>query len=516
MPAKIAICLFEESFVSFDPSELMGGQVPKPKQLREPDADVALFIKESNDTTPDWVDIVDTFCNLDRASVRTASSGAILFLKIKGRIMACCFGTSVANINRENIVRDFGLAVAFHRIPRTDYKGMETFTLTENPITSNKSAAMPSSQNSFNLDSYLETITELSGRISLVSGKALVKGKEFFSAPAPFNLAEIKKFCMSIFSEYEKTINDPAFKSLTAFTKVKEKKLGDFLNEKLLEALKKKLDNVHLVDYQQYETLAGYSLTPKGKILADLEIGDFYDTLKDAKKLSVVGLKTRRISVYNTDSQQIDEWPTYRCLFTEVSTAAGTHVLYKGNWYEIHKRYLKDLKEFVAGHQIDASTLKLPVWDGRCSEGDYNVDAAKAISGQCWDKVFYKHDNYRYKIEFCDILLPGHVMHVKKLSSSALNSHLLMQTYVSAQLLSADAGIRKWICSQSRKTFRSNIFLSPRHKFKSPPVKYLIVLMSKTAKTKVADALPFFSLITFNMVIRKISQLNFEVEVCLV
>jgi hypothetical protein len=31
-----------------------------------------------------------------------------------------------------------------------------------------------------------------------------------------------------------------------------------------------------------------------------------------------------------------------------------------------------------------------------------------------------------------------------------------------------------------------------------------------------ADSLPFFSLITFNMMIRRIIQLDFEVEVCIV
>ena len=53
-------------------------------------------------------------------------------------------------------MRDFGLGVAFNRIARENYKGIESYTLTENPITNNRSAAMPSSQNAFNIDNYLE------------------------------------------------------------------------------------------------------------------------------------------------------------------------------------------------------------------------------------------------------------------------------------------------------------------------------------------------------------------------
>jgi len=516
MPARIAICLFDEYVDNLDAGNLMGGNPLSRILLNTPDPDTALYLKNSNTSKPEWVNILQGFSNINANDAITASSGAILFLKINNRIVGCCFGSSVGNINRNNVITDFGLAVAYNRISKKNYKGIETFTLGENPITNNRSAATPSSQNSFNLDTYLETITELSGKYFTSSKGVSIKGKEFFSIPAPLNLAAIKELCTNLIKDYGITINDENYKKLTAISKVKAKKVIEVLNDKLCEDLNKKSSLVHLVDYLQLDNIESYSLTPKGDKLSDIEIGDLYKDLKKGQKFTMDYLRTRRITVYDADEQQIDEWPLYKCLFSEISLNIGGHILYKGNWYEIQKRYLTDLKGFISSHEINQASLNLLPWDGVQKEGAYNIAAAAHMGGQCWDKILYTHSDFSYGIEFCDLLMPNHVIHVKKLASSSLNSHLLMQTYVSAQLLQADLGIRNWIKAQSKTKFRKNILLKASNEFKEPPINYLIVLMAGPTTKTLADLLPFFSLITFNMLIRRVSQLEFNVKICAV
>jgi len=515
MPARIAICLLDERITTID-SSLMGGKALVKVQLDQAIQDVELYLKTSNSITPEWVSIIQSFSNVKADDVETASSGAILFLKIQNRILACCFGMSVANIDKENIVRDFGLAVAFNRIPGKSYKGIETFTLTENVITNNRNAARPSTQNTFNLDTYLETITQLSGKYFVNSRNILIRGKEFFSIVAPENLADIKKLCTNLLTEYNKTIKNSRFKELTSVTKVKTTSLLDYLNDELCKQLNKKSPSIYLIDYQFNEALSSYSLLPSGDKLTELDTDDLYQSLKKGQKFSLSYVKTRKIVVYNSDDQEIDIWPLYKCLYTQFTINTGTYILYKGNWYEVQKRYLKDLKEYIAIHEINSSKVKLPAWNGTQNEGAYNIAAAKAIKGQCWDKMLYTHPDFSYGIEFCDILLPKYVIHVKKLSSSSLNSHLLMQTYVSAQLLTSDVVIRPWIKKKALAKFKEDIFLDAKNRFIAPPVKYLIVLMRGAKPKKLVDTMPFFSLITFNMMIRKILGLGFEVEVCAV
>ena len=515
MPARIAICLLDENITQIDPS-LMGGKPLLKVQLNTAIKDVELYIKTSNPITPDWISIIQSFSNVKASDVETASSGAILFLKIQDRILACCFGTSVANIDKDNIVRDFGLAVAFNRIPNKNYKGIETFTLTENVITNNRNAARPSTQNTFNLDTYLETITQLSGKYFANSRNILIKGKEFFSILAPENLTDIKKLCTDLLAEYNKTVKDKRFKELTSVAKVKATKLLDFLNDKLCKELNKKSLAIYLIDYQFNEAMSSYSLTPTGNKLTELNIDDLYQSLNSGQGFTLPYMKTRRITVYDSNDQDIDTWPLYKCLYVQFTLNIGTYILYKGNWYEVQKRYLKDLKDYITTHEINSTKLKLPAWNGTQKEGAYNIAAASAIKGQCWDKTLYTHPDFSYGIEFCDILLPKYVIHVKKLSSSSLNSHLLMQTYVSAQLLTSDIAIRPWIKKEAIEKFNGDIFLDAKNRFIASPVKYLIVLMRGTNSKKLIDSMPFFSLITFNMMIRRILGLGFEVEVCAV
>jgi len=332
MPSRIAICLFEDIVDSFDVSQIMVGQPLEKVALHNLDDNAALFLKSSNDTTPEWVEILKGFSHLDAAKTMTASSGAILLVKINKRIVACCFGSSVGNINKNNIIGDFGLAVAYNRIPKTNYKEIETFTLSEIPITNNRSAAIPSSQGTFNMDAYLETITELSGKYQSLEGRVQIKGKQFFSIPAPLSLKHIKELCSGLIKDYAVTANDPAYKELTAISKVSDKKLISFLNDKLCDHLNTRSPLVHLLDYSHWDELDTYSLTPKGPRLSAIEMDNIYMDIKRGQKFTVEYLRARRISVFDKGGQPLEEWPLYKCLFTEVSLQFGGH---RRQWLDI-------------------------------------------------------------------------------------------------------------------------------------------------------------------------------------
>ena len=133
MATRIAICLFEESINSFDSVNLLCGQPLTKIAVTDADPDVGLYLKETNINTPEWVEIVNGFSDISNRKTDTGSSGAILFVKVQDNIMACCFGSSVGNINRENLVTDFGLGVAYQRISKRNYKTIESQVLSINP-----------------------------------------------------------------------------------------------------------------------------------------------------------------------------------------------------------------------------------------------------------------------------------------------------------------------------------------------------------------------------------------------
>ena len=513
MSARIAICLYEEDMSVLNHPELMNCQsLQKIDMVQNPKARGALYIKETKENSPIWTEIVETFADLGGISTSTASSGAILFLLINDRVFACCFGSVVANINNEKIVKDFGLAAAYQRISSSNIKNIESYTLTNNPITNNRNASVSTTRDNFNMDTYLENITQLGGRFYDSSQSMIIKGKEFYSTPCPNNLDGIIDLCKSLIADYQISIASEDYKKLTAARKVKTKELVEFLNNNLCEYINKRSDRIFLVDYELSNDISSYTFSHRGSHFSEITAEDFYGVLHN-HSVNTAYLKKKRITVFNEGGEELMEWPLFKCLFFATKITLGDYMLYKGIWYEIQERYLNDLRGFIRDYEIDSSVVGLPSWDGTQDEGTYNENAAIAINGQCWDKKLYVHSNYSYGIEFCDVLSNDYVIHIKKKASSALHSHLLLQAAVSAQLLHDSQDMRKWVKETSKKVFRRNLILNSKNELKNSELAYLIVLLSNSKKS-LSESLPFFSLVSFNIMIKRIQQLNLRVSLC--
>lgn len=512
MSSRIAICLFNELIIDFNEAGLVVGKDLGRAGLEERYEEKGIFYyRQSAPTRPSWVDIANTFTDLTHVDLDTSSSGGILLLKIDGRVLACCFGSSVSNINRELIIDDFGLGVAYRRILPQNTKSIESFTLSSNPITNNRSAAIPTTKDNFNVDRYLENITELSGFIFRESRHILIKGKEFFSTPSPENLEAIIELCTLLLADYIQVSNDEDFLRLTSTKKIKARAMIETLDNELIRKLRARGNDVFMVDFELRQDIAGYKLNPKGNLITSIEMADIYD-LMPRRGVTVPYLKSKEIYPYDQDNAALPVWKLYKCLFCETYLGGNTYILYKGNWYAIESEYLKGLREFIRDCEIDNLDEVLGMsWDGNMDEGEFNIKLAEQAGGQCWDKMGYRNASYPHPIEFCDVLTNDFIIHVKKLKSSALNSHVLMQTAVSAQLLSADPGLLVWIKEQSRIKFRKNLILKRNNELKNENIGYLICLMSDSDQS-LADSLPFFSLVSFNFVIKQIRQ-TYDVRV---
>jgi hypothetical protein len=80
MPSRIAICLYDEYIDTFDKPELIGGEdLEKLTIHKKTKTDVLLYLKKSNSSTPEWVDIVKGFGDLKDGEACTTSSDAILY-----------------------------------------------------------------------------------------------------------------------------------------------------------------------------------------------------------------------------------------------------------------------------------------------------------------------------------------------------------------------------------------------------------------------------------------------------
>lgn len=266
-----------------------------------------------------------------------------------------------------------------------------------------------------------------------------------------------------------------------------------------------------MIDYENLDNLFTYRLTPKATNRLELNIKDFYESVDETKEITIGYLKYRKITVLDEDSEVVRTWPVFRCLFVEFLIGEENFIFFKGKWYVIDENYLASLRSFIQRYEVEVDFLT--PWNGVDSEEDFNNQIAVELNGQCWDRKLYYTDLYSYGIEFCDVLSTDHIYHVKKYTGSQLTSHLLMQTTVSAQLMNSDKDIRNWINIKVEEDFGGdNLILNDDLTLRNNDIEYFILLMSQRDGL-LSNILPFFTLITMHLTIKRIVQLGFSVRV---
>ena len=316
MPStRFAICLFKQDVSTLDKAKLLGGKKLKEVKIKGKHKNKMLLMeKQAKLGTPPWVDIVEGFSEIDSKKLASGSSGAILFIQFGKRIIGCCFGSSIAYINRSNIVSNFGLGVVFQEITSSNTKSIESFSLNDNPITYNRASTNPTNRNNFELDSYTENITELSGFNYRNSKRILVKGKEFYSSPCPPSLKEIITISNKALTNFKKAAKNKSFQKLTSSKVVKDKAVIDVLDTELCDKIDRKSKTISLVDNEYLADITGYKFTTAGSLFSDIEIQDLYPTI-NTNSVTTNYLKGRRISVYDKSGALLTAWSLYNVCF---------------------------------------------------------------------------------------------------------------------------------------------------------------------------------------------------------
>ena len=171
---------------------------------------------------------------------------------------------------------------------------------------------------------------ELSGYFYRKKTRTLIKGKEFYSSPAPKTLKEIIEICKTSLQDYQLSLLDEDFKKLTSTQWIKDKGTITELEKELCKLMTKKSKNVYLIDYESFDTLSTYKLTPKGDEKSEINISTLYNDLPESKSITIKYLKSRRIFALNESSEVIANWSLHKCIFA-VSTPSPPYCFSQKN-----------------------------------------------------------------------------------------------------------------------------------------------------------------------------------------
>lgn len=203
--------------------------------------------------------------------------------------------------------------------------------------------------------------------------------------------------------------------------------------------------------------------------------------------------------------QEIDSWPIYSCLNTEVELDGSKYLLSEGTWYGIDRGFVSEIDRYFKG--FEHSSLPLPPYGGR-QEGPYLVHASEHNKFFLMDQKFIRMKGAASSFEFCDLLTrDNHIIHVKKYSSSSVLSHLFSQAFVSAECLVRSfevvAQVNTYLAKMSDHVFDFDNRAQPR------PATVVLAIMQKRA----GDLhMPFFSKVNFKQYSQRLIEMGYEVK----
>jgi len=293
------------------------------------------------------------------------------------------------------------------------------------------------------------------------------------------------------------------------------------LDELLVEALRhKETSGMHLApaDDVEWRSISGFTYTggKKNLLYGELDLEDYVrDILAGRlKALTMDHLKRHKVRTRLEDSDfVIDQWPVYDCLVWETEFKGKRFVLFDGRWFEVEKAYAARVRNFLTS--IAKISVPMPRWKVGEDEKSYNQSVADTDPKQfaLLDRQTVRTDGVASPIEFCDLMSrTGHLIHVKKRSSSATLSHLFSQGSVSADAFLRDEGVRREIQSKL-KTLHKEFHATRIPTARPNPGDFEVVyaILAKDTAPWPPD-LPFFSAVNLMHHASRVQNMGFKVS----
>lgn len=477
-----------------------------------------LFVGSQNRSTPDWVDLLTPYLQTPLEGAFTANISAVLMLQYENRIFAFSFGYGKNLLLNTSWVRDFGLRVTLNRVNPEKLRSIDSKTYEDLVRSTRTQTSRSSKVESFQLDVARDLVRGVTGDARDTTFFKRLTGSDALKFSTTIAIADIADLLDELLAAY----HDDTYKAHFGWIdNIKEVDLAVAaqLNGRLLEALQKsELDGMHLApaDVIDWEDIAGFNFTrgEKNTHFLELELEQYIEVLGDKlPELTLDQLRQHKVRVRYEDSDELrDMWNVYDCLIWETVIKTKRYVLFDGRWFEIAADYAARVKEVIAS--LLADSIVLPEAELGQDEEQYNISVEKGDARRfaLLDRQTVRPSSASSPIEFCDLLsIDGHIVHVKKRSSSATLSHLFSQASVSCDIFLQDASVRKDVASKLRKMKKpAHAKLIP--KAKPSPAEYHVVYAVLAREGKIwPPELPFFSAVNLVHHAGRIQNLGFKV-----
>lgn len=509
------------------------GEKPLTSEAWPPVEGGEVFFGQIYRKPPVWADLISTGLERPLDGMMTGGAGAVIFIPVKDRYVAICFGQIHMALNDDAFERQFGLKVTLNSVPGSNIRSLDVATPDAVTFQKRVQASRDSDVNTFGVDQLRDIARVAGGTPKDPSFARFVAGKDSLSITCEISSGDIAAKCEEVFSVYEKKDYRTDFKWVDNLRPVIEKDLIEQLDQQLFSDLSELRNatpvDLHMsppevIDYTEGSELHYNGFGSHGVTFHSLAIADYVAELNRCKFAgSIAEIKEKhKISAKPSDGDKFSEkWKVYDCFVYEASlTSGGTtrhFILFAGDWFQVEASFKDSVEDFFDG------ITKVAIVGKTLAQNEQELieDLVKTRSGDLLklDRTKINPTGVRNaNLEPADFLSDKkHFIHLKDGHSSGPISHLWSQGVVSAESFVGDGGFRKKLRSVVKSEKRGFEVHLPKSNERVARENYTIVYgIMRQPYANGNLGLPFFSKVSLQVAVESLRKHGFEVAIELI
>ena len=514
---KIALFLHKESVESFNDcikSDVLNS-VEIYSTIDTLGIEGTIYVHHVQSKIPDWKYQLDKLSGIDITIPENTSNKAVVVFKHKNRYFSLTYGYGRSMLDDSKIVRNFGLIVAANLIDSEKLKSLNSMTIEDAIIDTQKQTSKYTNQNQLQVNKISEILKSLSGSPTQESVAKFLIGTDSLIATRKMNIIDIKTDINFYYDTYQKDdYKTNGFEWLDNVQVIKDAALKNNLHQILVNAIADNDPTLYIAPNKiiDWEKIDGFHITgvrnTNNEIDIDYEGYFAYIRRKEIKDV-LTKLRNDKLMATNNSGEEVIISNVYDGLIYEIVHNEGKYLLCYGDWYEIDTTFYNQIKLKI--NSIPDADIKLPNCMHQEGESMYNKRVATACGHLLLDSQNYQPSEYGHsKIEPCDILTEDEqFLHIKKGRGSSKLSHLFAQGLVSARIFRSDPGFKTHINAVSNRVRNKDILT----RNPSTHVHEIIFGIIDDREGPHSTILPFFSMVNLSQVVDELHRMNLRVSI---
>lgn len=499
-------------------------------ELADTSLDGALFIKVKPSSRPWWIEFLNPLSSDELPAPTSRSISAVLALRIGDdgdtRTVCYTFGYGRYLLDSHRIDQSFGLKVVLNTIDPHSLRSLDARRQDDIVVTSRIQSSIGTDLAIFNLDTYRDILTRAVGMTQESLRPDLgtrVQGSSGLSFNIPISAHNLAIKAQQVLGIYCLDDYREQFQFVDQIRPVDPSQSADLDDRLIAELSQQSIEPdsrfrcLYLAppEILDWEGLEGFSFssesTSSGTLYSEIRLDDYLDSIRNRRSTINTGsLRRDYITLLYEGQPERRLASIYRCIIAELELSEGTFQLVDGNWYELERSFVEEIRNRVSS--IPISDIDFPSHQHGDHESTYNEQAAERLQALLMDRHLVGLGGGRNRIEVCDLLLDGLTfVHVKKRSSSSTLSHLWSQGTVAMEALLSDGEFREAVrqrigsINPEFKNIVDEDIVGTRCT--------LIYLIVGTDRDHPASGLPFFSQVALIGAVQRLTTMGINIRI---